>query len=135
MKKDQFISFLKDPEVETILGNIMFKAISQAMTRTINMESGRDNPGGPPVIKEETWNMVDWIIKYFPHVEGAMRGVQSDVSQAKNASIGVIHRFTMLLEGLNPLIVAARKHMELQEGVIDAGQSYKETPELQGPGS
>jgi len=128
MDREEFISLLKDPEVEAILGNIMFKAISQSMTRTIRMESGRDNPGGPPVIKEETWNMVDWIIKYFPHVEGAMRGVQSDVSQAKNASIGTIHRFTTLVETIAPLAQIAKRE-------IDAGQSYKETPELQGPGS
>ena len=135
MEKEEFIALLKDPEVEACLGQIMLKAMSQAMTRTIKMESGRDNPGGPPVVKEETWNMVDWLIKYMPHTEGALRGIQSDANKAANASIGVIQRFTAVLEGLNPLIVAARDHIALQEGmVLNVRSDDQETPAIQGPG-
>ena len=135
MEKEEFIALLKDPEVEACLGQIMLKAMSQAMTRTIKMESGRDNPGGPPVVKEETWNMVDWLIEYMPHTEGALRGIQSDANKAANASIQVIQRFTTVLEGLNPLIVAARDHIALQEGMIlNVRSDDQETPAIQGPG-
>ncbi|MFH1376877.1 MAG: hypothetical protein ABIH25_04535, partial [Candidatus Woesearchaeota archaeon] len=58
-KKDvieAFKEFLTSPEGEEIIGNIILRAINQSMTRTIKMESGKDNPGGPSVVKEEVWN-------------------------------------------------------------------------------
>lgn len=93
MKKKKFIKLLQDPEVEAALGTIILKAFNQAMTRTLKIESGKDNPGGPPVIKEETWNMVDWLVKYFPHVEGALRGVQADTNKTANNMFRLISIF------------------------------------------
>ena len=84
MNKKDLIALLKDPDVEAALGTIMLKAVDQALIRTVKVESGRDNPGGPPVIKEEKWNILDFIAKMIPYQEGALRGIQSDSNKVFN---------------------------------------------------
>ena len=115
-KKDvieAFKEFLTTEEGETIMGNIMLKAFNQAMTRNIKVESGRDNPGGPPVIKEETWNMVDWLMNYMPYVEGSIRGVQVDAASARNKSEEVKQVILSFVDGIKKLIPS--KHIDIIE--------------------
>ena len=106
MKPKDFVQLLNTPEVEEALGKIMMKAINQALTRNIRMESGRDNPGGPSVIKEETWGLVDFLMKYFPYLEGAIRGAQADSAQSKNASLRMINALKTHFEITRPLYQA-----------------------------
>jgi len=89
------------------------KAFNQAMTRNIKVESGRDNPGGPPVIKEETWNMVDWLMNYMPYVEGSIRGVQVDAASARNKSEEVKQVILSFVDGIKKLIPS--KHIDIIE--------------------
>jgi len=117
MNKKEIIKLLKDPEVEAAIGTIVLKAFNQAMTRTVKMESGKDNPGGPPVIKEETWNMVDWLMKYFPYAEGALRGTQSDVNKTANNMYRLVQIF---------------RKKETLEALKIAKASYPETKKISG---
>ena len=84
MKKQKFLELLKDPDVDTALGNIMLKAVRQALHRSIKVESGKANPGGPPVIIEQQADILEFIAEYVPHVEGAIRGIQRDVTKTNN---------------------------------------------------
>jgi len=106
MKAKDFVQLLNTPEVEEALGNIMLKAINQAFTRHIKIESGRDNPGGPVIIKEETWGLVDFLMKYFPYVEGAIRGAQADSAKSMNASLRVVNALKTHFEIMRPLYEA-----------------------------
>ena len=73
---------------ETIIGQIMIKAVNQALERVISFEDGKSDPGRV-VEKTELWNILDWLVKYLPHVEAAVRGCQSDSAQARNRSVEV----------------------------------------------
>ena len=60
---------------------------NKAMTRKITVERGTRKQGDPESkTVEEEWNVLDWMVGYFPYVEGAIRGVQTDVERAKNRS-------------------------------------------------
>jgi len=73
---------------ETIIGQIMIKAVNQALQREIRFEDGKTDPGRV-VEKTEVWNILDWLVKYLPHVEAAVRGCQSDSAQARNRATEV----------------------------------------------
>ena len=68
---------------EAIIGNIVIKAVNQALKREILFEDGKSDPGRV-VEKTEVWNILDWLVKYLPHVEAAVRGCQSDSASALN---------------------------------------------------
>ena len=68
---------------ETIIGQIVIKAVNQALKREILFEDGKSDPGRV-VEKTEVWNILDWLVKYLPHVEAAVRGCQSDSASARN---------------------------------------------------
>ena len=104
MRKKTFLKLLKDPEVEMALGNIMMRAIQLSLLREIEIESGKDNPGGPPIIKTERWNVLDFIVKYIPFLEGGMRGAQADSNQARNASLRVVEALTTHMAVLEPVL-------------------------------
>lgn len=75
----------------------MIKAVNQALTREIRFEDSKENRGRV-VEKTETWNILDWLVKYFPYMEGALRGCQSDAAQARNRASEVkqaLHGLTM----------------------------------------
>lgn len=78
-------NFFKSPGGEALIGNIMLKAVSQSLTRTIQIEDGKTEPG-KKVIKEEKINVLDHLAKYMPYVEASIRGVQVDAGQARNRS-------------------------------------------------
>jgi len=77
--------FCKSETFENIIGNIVIKAINQALQREISFEDGKSKPGRV-VEKTEKWNVLDWLVKYLPYVESAVRGCQSDSAQARNRS-------------------------------------------------
>lgn len=78
-------NFFKSPGGEALIGNIMLKAVSQSLMRTIQVEDGKTEPG-KKVIKEEKINVLDHLAKYMPYVEASIRGVQVDAGQARNRS-------------------------------------------------
>jgi len=58
---------------------------NKAMTRIITVERGPRKQGDPEkVVKEEEWNILDWIAGYIPYLEGALRGMQEDIDHTKN---------------------------------------------------
>jgi len=81
----ELTKFFTSEEGETIIGQIVLNCVNQALKREIKFEDGRSDPGRV-VEKSEVWNILDWIVKYLPRVESAVRGCQSDSAQARNRS-------------------------------------------------
>lgn len=131
MNKTKLIELLKDPEVEAALGNIMLKAISQALNRKIKIESGKDNPGGPPVVKEEDWNILDFIAKMIPYQEGALRGMQADANKTFNAAIAVVNIIGKYMVHMNPVVQAGIQFLTPRKA-IDASRTDKENTDVSG---
>lgn len=77
--------FFASPQGEALIGNIMLKAVGQSMTRTIQIEDGKTEPG-KKVVKNENVNVIDFLAQYLPSVEASIRGVQVDAGQARNRS-------------------------------------------------
>lgn len=78
-------NFFSSPKGEELIGTIILKAVSQSMTRTIQTEDGKTEPG-KKVIKDERVNVLDFLARYLPSVEASIRGVQVDAGQARNRS-------------------------------------------------
>jgi hypothetical protein len=56
-----------------------------ALCRKITIERGPRAQGDPEkVVREEEWNVLDFMAIYMPKIEGALRGMQEDVDHAKN---------------------------------------------------
>lgn len=59
--------------------------LREALCRTITIERGPRQQGDPEkVIKEEQWNVLDFMAAYAPKIEAALRGMQEDVERTKN---------------------------------------------------
>lgn len=75
-------------KIAEALRPIIAEEIEKAHTRKLTVEYGPRKPGDPEkVIKEEEWNIMDWIVKYMPYIEGSMRGMQKDVNKTSNKII------------------------------------------------
>lgn len=98
---DGITRFLKSDDGEALIGNIMLKALAQAMTREIRFEDGKSETGRV-VERTESWNMVDWLVKYLPYIEGAIRGCQADSAAARNRSAEVRDMLAGMMAMLPP---------------------------------
>jgi len=78
-------SFFKSPGGSALLGNIVRSAINDCLTRDIEVEDGKTDPGRR-VIREKRVNVIDQLARYLPHVEAAVRGCQADVDKARDLS-------------------------------------------------
>ena len=59
--------------------------LKAALFRKITIERGPRKQGDPEkVIKEEDWNVLDFLAAYLPRIEAAMRGMQEDLDHTKN---------------------------------------------------
>ena len=90
-------TFFKSEIGETIIGQIMIKAVNQALQREIYFEDGKTEPGRV-VEKTEVWNVLDWLVKYLPYVEAAVRGCQSDSAASRNRSVEVQQILSAVLQ-------------------------------------
>jgi len=114
---DALTDFFKSEAGETLIGTIMLKAIAQGLTREVRFEDGKTEPGRV-VEKTESWNMVDWLIKYLPHIEAAIRGCQADSSQARNRSAEALdasHMTAKMIHMLGEAVkIAFEQHNPMQ---------------------
>jgi hypothetical protein len=79
-------AFFDSDEGKQVVGQIVLNAVNQALKRDIQFEDGKSEPGRV-VEKTETWNLLDWLVKYMPHVEAAIRGCQADSAKARNRAV------------------------------------------------
>lgn len=83
-------NFFQSQRGKELIRIILLKTVSQLLTRTIQIEDGKTEPG-KKVIKEEAINVLDHLAKYIPYVEASIRGVQVDAAQARNRSQGALN--------------------------------------------
>jgi len=129
-------NFFASSKGQEIIGNIMLRALSISLTRTVQIEDGKTEPG-KKVVKEENINVLDHLIKYMPYVEAALRGVQVDADVARNRSVQVLQevgdikqifadqlekRNTVDSETLAKAIVLAQSQMLRQLSMEDVKQ-------------
>ena len=93
-----------------IVREIIQEELKAALVRTVTIERGPEKQGDPEkVVKEEQWNVLDFMAAYMPKIEGALRGVQADVDQAKNQ----VHHMTGIMLGQEQSIMALGKAAQL----------------------
>lgn len=83
--KEALAEFIRSPEGEALIGNIVIKGVNQAMTRKMLFEDGTSEPGRV-IEKEQDVHVLEQLIIYLGRTEGALRGVQSDAAQARDRS-------------------------------------------------
>jgi hypothetical protein len=81
--KEAIREMLADEKDRQLFGNMIVQAVNVAMRRDIRFEDGKSEPGRV-VEKTETWNLLDWLVKYLPMIEAAIRGCQADSAGARN---------------------------------------------------
>ena len=97
---------------------IIQEELQTALVRKVTVERGPDKQGDPEkVIKEEEWNVLDFMAAYLPKVEGAIRGVQADVDTAKNQ----VHHMTGIMIGQESSIMALGQAAQL---AIEIGRAH-----------
>jgi hypothetical protein len=120
---------MKDKDKEEIR-KIVQDELKLALCRKITIERGPSQQGDPEkVIKEEEWNVLDFMAAYAPRIEAALRGMQADVDRTKNkvleqnAKIDVIGLTLLGLEksarklaGLSDSVGVAHKLLEIRPG-------------------
>jgi len=85
-------------------GQLVLNLVNSCMTRKITVEYGPRKQGDPEkVIKEEDWNILDWLVRYMPYNEGALRGMQEDLSKAKNT---IMSDYVPKLDAIGQIILA-----------------------------
>lgn len=81
---------LSDEEIYNKLGDLHYivvrRALEDALTTEMLFEDGKSEPGRI-VEKSEKVNLIKWLAKYIPSIEGALRGLQADVDVARNRAV------------------------------------------------
>lgn len=69
----------------SLVREIIREELKAALVRMVTVERGPRQQGDPEkVIKEEEWNLLDFMAAYLPKIEGALRGMQEDTDKTKN---------------------------------------------------
>jgi len=79
--------FFLSEDFESMLGNMVMKAMYQSQEREMIFDDGKTEPGRT-IEKTIKVNVIDQVVKYLPFVEGAIRGMQEDIDKAKNNIAG-----------------------------------------------
>lgn len=105
---------------------IIQQELKLALCRTITIERGPRQQGDPEkVVKEEQWNVLDFMAAYLPKIEAALRGMQEDVDHAKNsvdeqaARIGAIGQVLLTMETSAKRLAAFSDYVRRLEGGTD----------------
>ena len=95
-------SFFTSDEGSQMLVDI----IDKVLWRKITMVDGKSEPG-KQVEKEINTNILDQILFYLPHTEGALRGMQEDLSKhtgSVNVLKDLMQKFIDIMEKPSPLV-------------------------------
>lgn len=89
---------------------IIQEELKGALCRMITIERGPRQQGDPEkVIKEEQWNVLDFMAAYAPRIEAALRGMQEDVDHAKNSVLAQGGKIAAIGNVLLGMEVAAKR--------------------------
>lgn len=80
--KQALFDVIQSEAFEQRVGDIVLKAVGQALVRQIEIERGQ--PDGTVKSAWENWDVLEFLVRYIPRLEGAVRGVQKDAAAARN---------------------------------------------------
>lgn len=76
------------------------EALTAFLVREITTERGpRDNGDLEKTIEKEEVNVLEFLVRYLPLIEGSNRGLQSDVNRANNNS-------QVMIDGIKNMVLA-----------------------------
>lgn len=82
--------------------DLIHNEFKEALFRTIQIERGPRKQNDPEkIVKEEEWNILEFLATYFPYLEGALRGNQKDVDELKNKMID----FNLKIEAVGKVLL------------------------------
>jgi hypothetical protein len=81
--KEAIKEFLESPEGETQVGNIALKAISIGLSVDLDI-SEFDREKLTHVVTKKRVNVLHFLAKYLPQIEGRLAGVQEDANKTFN---------------------------------------------------
>ncbi|MEW6670237.1 MAG: hypothetical protein AB1427_00955 [Thermodesulfobacteriota bacterium] len=116
--------FFLSEAFESMLGNMVMKALYQSQEREMTIEDGKSEPGRT-IEKTVKVNVIDQIVKYLPFVEGALRGMQEDLDKTKNHVAGNNDRLQAIGNVLVGMEGSAKRLAEFSDMVkqIEAGNA------------
>lgn len=89
---------------------IIQEELKEALCRMITIERGPRQQGDPEkVIKEEAWNVLDFLVAYAPRIEAALRGMQTDVDVCKNSVVKQEDRIAAIGQVLLSMETSAKR--------------------------
>lgn len=81
---------------EELLRKIIREEVQRALTRELKIEDGHSEPGVTKVTTRMV-NVIDHLSFYLPHIEAAIRGMQTDVNR-NNTQLRAIGEILLGLE-------------------------------------
>ena len=104
--------------------NIIQGELKEALCRTITIERGPRQQGDPEkVVKEEQWNVLDFLATYLPRIEAALRGMQEDVDHAKNGVAVQGEKIAAIGQILLSMETAAKRQASILDQVRQLNES------------
>ena len=99
--------------ISTILDEVN-KMFQNYLVRNVTLEKAARQNGEPEkTIKNEEMNILDFIAKYIPLVEGGFRGCQSDINKLTNRTIDVNEKIQiiaqMMVDSKQPVLEITEK--------------------------
>jgi hypothetical protein len=105
-------------EIREIVREVVREELRAALHREIDVvKAGRQQGEPESVTVRESWNVLDFLAYYLPHLEGALRGVQEDVDRAKNDVAGNTAKLQAVGDTLVSLHGSARQIVALSESM------------------
>ncbi len=73
-------------ELKDMVREVVREEVTALVTRDLRIAYGKKQQGDPDgeIIKEETWNIMDFFVVYLPRIEAALRGMQETTDHVKN---------------------------------------------------
>lgn len=73
------------------------EGLKQALFRKITIEKGHRKQGDPEIVTQEIdVNVLDFLVKYLPDIEGRLLGMQEDVDKTKNKTIECLDKMNLI---------------------------------------
>lgn len=99
--------------------------LKDALCRKITIERGPRQQGDPEkVVKEEEWNVLDFLAVYLPKIEGALRGMQEDVDKTSNKVMVQGERLAAIGNVLLGMETAAKRIATVSDQVRQLNESH-----------
>jgi len=118
----------------TEIRQIIQEELKESLCRMITIERGPRQQGDPEkVIKEEQWNVLDFLAAYAPRIEAALRGMQEDVDRTANSIAKQEERLLAIGQVLLSMEKSAKTLAEISD-MVKIGSNHSRLIEVTNEG-